>query len=179
MPRSFLTFLLSTLLAIAFWLGTGFPSLAQGLQNPTTLATLPGLAGLFAGDRPTNLGLNHGQLAACPATPNCVASQNVDAEHEIAPLSYDSEPAMAMANLITVINGLPRSAIVEQTDQYLYAEFTSRLMGFVDDVEFYVDPTHKLIQVRSAARLGESDLGVNRKRIETIRSKLQALQETA
>ncbi|MCG8368523.1 MAG: DUF1499 domain-containing protein [Pseudanabaenales cyanobacterium] len=178
MPSSFLSLLLSTLLATSFWLGTGFPSLAQGFQNPA-IATLPGLAGLFAGERPTNLGVKQGQLAPCPTTPNCVASQETDAEHAIAPLNYDSEPAIAMSNLVAVIKGMPRSVIIEQTDDYLYAEFTSRLMGFVDDVEFYIDPTNRVIQVRSSARLGESDLGVNRKRIESIRSGLQTLAETA
>ena len=165
---------MSTLVAISFWLGTSFPSLAHGLQNPT-LATLPGLAGLFAGERPTNLGVKQGRLTPCPKTPNCVVSQQADEEHAIAPLSYDSEPKMTMADLIAVIEAMPRSAVIEQTDRYLYAEFTSRLMGFVDDVEFYFDPTDQVIQVRSAARLGESDLGVNRKRIEAIRSKLQTL----
>ncbi|MBD0265996.1 MAG: DUF1499 domain-containing protein, partial [Tolypothrix sp. Co-bin9] len=59
-----------------------------------------------------------------------------------------------------------------ESNDYLYAEFKSALMGFVDDVEFYLDPKAKVIQVRSASRLGQSDLGVNRKRIETIRAKL-------
>ena len=172
MPRSFLSLLLTTLLALTFWLGTGFSSLAQGLTNPTP-AVLPGLNGLFTGSRPTNLGVKQGQLAPCPATPNCVSSQETDAEHGIAPLNYQSEPAIAMSNLITAIEEMPNSAIIEQTDLYLYAEFTSRLMGFVDDVEFSIDPANQVIQVRSAARLGESDLGVNRKRIEAIRLRLQ------
>lgn len=178
MPIPFLSLLLSTFLAIALGLGTGLPSSADSLQNPA-LAALPGLAGLFAGERPANLGVKDGRLATCPATPNCVASQGADPDHEIAPLSYDSDTAIAMTNLITAIEGMPRSAIIEQTDQYLYAEFTSRLMGFVDDVEFYFEPAEKTIQVRSAARLGESDLGVNRKRIEAIRSELQMFEENA
>ncbi len=168
----------SMLLATSIWIGTGLPGLAQGLPNPS-LGVLPGLNGVFSGTRPTNLGVKQGQLAPCPQTPNCVASQATDTEHGIAPLNYVSEPAIAMNHLIAVIEEMPNSTIVEQSDSYLYAEFTSRLMGFVDDVEFSIDPKNQLIQVRSAARLGESDLGVNRKRIEAIRLQLQSLESVA
>ena len=128
---------------------------------------------IFAGSRPDNLGVREGHLAPCPSSPNCVSSYSQDAEHGIAPLTYNSSPEEAMANLTNVINSLERTNIVEETDNYLYAEFTSKLMGFVDDVEFYLDPEANVIQVRSASRLGESDLGVNRQRIETIRAKFQ------
>ena len=80
-----------------------------------------------------------------------------------------------MADLKLVIRSIPRSIIIKETNNYLYAEFTSKLMGFVDDVEFYFDDDGKFIQVRSASRLGESDLGVNRQRIEEIRAKLTSL----
>lgn len=127
----------------------------------------------FSGKRPTNLGIKDGKLAACPGTPNCVNSQapDSDAEHKIAPLSYSSPPAEAMAKLKSVIQSMERTEIISEEENYLYAEFTSALMGYVDDVEFFVDPTANVIQVRSASRLGQSDLGVNRKRIEEIRAK--------
>ena len=80
-----------------------------------------------------------------------------------------------MADLKLVIKSIPRSIIIKETNNYLYVEFTSKLMGFVDDVEFYFDRDGKSIQVRSASRLGESDLGVNRQRIEEIRSLLAGL----
>jgi uncharacterized protein (DUF1499 family) len=67
---------------------------------------------------------------------------------------------------------MPRTTIIESTDSYLYAEFASQLLGFVDDVEFYLDPAESVIQVRSASRLGQSDLGVNRQRVEAIRQEL-------
>ena len=70
------------------------------------------------------------------------------------------------------MRSLPRTQIITETDSYLYAEFTSKLMGFVDDVEFSLDPAAKVIQVRSASRLGESDLGVNRDRVQAIRAAL-------
>lgn len=129
---------------------------------------------MFAGKRPTNIGILSGKLAACPGTPNCVNSQSQDAQSKIAPLAYNSTPNEAMAKLKTVIGDMERTKIITETDNYLYAEFTSKLMGFVDDVEFLVDDQAKVIQVRSASRLGESDLGVNRQRIETIRAKFNA-----
>ncbi|MEO1134470.1 MAG: DUF1499 domain-containing protein, partial [Cyanobacteria bacterium J06639_1] len=69
-----------------------------------------------------------------------------------------------------VVEGMEQTKVVERGDRYLYAEFTSKLMGFVDDVEFYADEAASVIHVRSASRLGKSDLGVNRKRIEAIRA---------
>jgi uncharacterized protein (DUF1499 family) len=127
---------------------------------------------IFAGNRPNNLGVNNGKLAPCPNSPNCVSSQSSDVGHSIAPLTYNSTPEEAIANLKSVIQSLPRTKIITESNDYLYAEFKSALMGFVDDVEFYLDRKANVIQVRSASRLGQSDLGVNRKRIETIRAKL-------
>jgi len=131
---------------------------------------------MFAGKRPTNIGVQAGQLVPCPSTPNCVNSQSKDAEHSIKPLTYNSMPTQAMADLKGVIQNLERTKIITETENYLYAEFTSALMGFVDDVEFLLDDSANVIHVRSASRLGKSDLGVNRKRIETIRAKLNELK---
>jgi uncharacterized protein (DUF1499 family) len=124
----------------------------------------------FSGDRPTNLGVNAGKFAPCPATPNCVSSQATDAAHKIAPLAYTGDSAAALAKVKAAIAALPGSKIITESDSYIYAEFTSGLMGFVDDVEFASQDG--VIQVRSASRLGESDLGVNAKRVETVRSAL-------
>ncbi|MGB5961140.1 MAG: DUF1499 domain-containing protein [Coleofasciculaceae cyanobacterium] len=131
---------------------------------------------MFAGTRPTNIGIQSEKLAACPGTPNCVNSQSLDAQSKIAPIAYNSTPTEAMTKLKTVIGDMERTKIITETNNYLYAEFTSKLMGFVDDVEFLLDDNAKVIQVRSASRLGQSDLGVNRKRIEEIRTKLNELQ---
>ncbi len=129
---------------------------------------------IFAGNRPTNIGVHDGKLATCPSTPNCVNSQTSigDPEHAIAPLQFTGDNATVMANLKQLIQTMPRTNIVAETNNYLYVEFTSKLMGFVDDVEFFIDDNSKNIQARSASRLGESDLGVNRQRIEEIRSAL-------
>ena len=130
---------------------------------------------MFTGKRPSNLGVRDGKLAPCPSTPNCVCSQSEDAGHKIEPLTYKSTPEVAFTQLKQAIASQPRTKIITESPNYLYAEFTSAIMKFVDDVEFYLDEDAKVIHVRSASRLGQSDLGVNRKRIETIRAKLQEL----
>jgi uncharacterized protein (DUF1499 family) len=132
---------------------------------------------IFAGTPPTNIGVNNGKLAACPATPNCVSSQATanDLEHAIAPLQLTGDSSTWMANLKQAIQGMSGTNIIKETNDYLYVEFKSKLMGFVDDVEFHLDNNPKTIQIRSASRLGESDLGVNRQRIEQIRSSLTQL----
>ena len=132
---------------------------------------------IFAGNPPTNSGINNGLFTACPATPNCVNSQAAvgDAEHFIKPIEIGGDTSQRMTDLKLAIKSMPRSTIIKETNNYLDVEFTSQLMGFVDDVEFYFDSNGKSIQVRSASRLGESDLGVNRQRIEEIRSKVSSL----
>lgn len=131
---------------------------------------------MFAGKRPTNIGVQSGQLAPCPTTPNCVNSQSQDPQHRIEPLTYNSTPTQAMTELKTVIQNLERAKITTETENYFDVEFTTKLMGFVDDAEFLIDDSAKAIHVRSASRLGHSDLGVNRKRIEAIRAKLNELK---
>ena len=132
---------------------------------------------ILAGIPPLNIGINNGQLTACPFTPNCVNSQTAvtDAEHSIKPIEIGGDTAQRMNDLKLAIGSMPRSTIIKETNNYLYVEFASQLMGFVDDVEFYFDSSGKSIQVRSASRFGESDLGVNRQRVETIRSKVTGL----
>jgi uncharacterized protein (DUF1499 family) len=80
----------------------------------------------------------------------------------------------SLAQVRTAVTAMQGAQIISEQDQYLYAEFTSKLMGFVDDVEFLADPAAGLVHVRSASRLGHSDMGVNRDRIETLRSALSA-----
>lgn len=142
---------------------------------PIEVVAMSGGLFSFSGSRPTNLGVTDGKLAACPSSSNCVSSQSQDAEHQIEPLRYQGTPTEAIAKLKTTIESLPRTKIIQTTDNYFYAEFTSALMGFVDDVEFYVNPAQPVIEVRSASRLGESDLGVNRKRVEAVRSAIAGL----
>ncbi|NCJ06980.1 DUF1499 domain-containing protein [Synechococcales cyanobacterium C] len=148
---------------------------AFALVTPMSPAAIPGLQGVFAGTRPDTLGVSAGQLAPCPDTPNCVASQAADPAHAITPLAYGTSRDQARDTLTALIQNQPRTQIIEQTEDYLYAECRSRLLGFVDDVEFYLPPQTPVIEMRSASRLGQSDLGVNRRRLEQIRLAMQEL----
>jgi uncharacterized protein (DUF1499 family) len=127
---------------------------------------------LFAlsGSTPTNLGIKDGKFAPCLVTPNCVSSQATDPQHYIAPITYKSSSTEAYTQIKKLLENQKHTQIISETDNYIYAQATSRLMGFVDDVEFYFNPETKLIEVRSASRIGESDLGINRQRIEKLRS---------
>lgn len=180
--KMLLKFLL--LLTLSLGLSVSFQSRAAWAAdfNPTSASAL-GVAGTsafhFEGDRPLNLGFQDGRLLACPETPNCVSSEASDNEHQIAPIRYDVPTRKAMQALKQVIDDSARAEVLKADDGYIYAEFTSRLLGFVDDVEFAFDPQQQEIHVRSASRLGQSDLGVNRQRIETIRTELAALLESA
>jgi uncharacterized protein (DUF1499 family) len=127
--------------------------------------------GLFSGKRPAGLGVKNGNLKAPPSSPNAVSSQATDG-HQIAPLAYQGAQEQAMKALKAIVESTPNTRIVETRPDYLYAEYASALIGFVDDVEFYFPPSGKIIHERSASRLGYSDLGVNRKRIEAIRARL-------
>ena len=156
------------------------PAISKQISSFAVIAVVLALAfslwsnNIFAGTPPTNIGVTNGKLAVCAATPNCVNSQAPasDSQHAIVPLTMSGELATTITNLKQVIQAMPDTNIIKETNNYLYVEFTSKLMKFVDDVEFYFDNDSKIIQVRSASRLGESDLGVNRQRIEAIRSKL-------
>jgi uncharacterized protein (DUF1499 family) len=122
-----------------------------------------------SGKRPSNLGAPDGKLNPCPASPNCVSSQAVDKEHHIDALKYTGTRAEAKDRMEKVISSMKRAKIITAKDDYLHAEFTSALFRFVDDVELYFDDAEKLIEVRSASRVGYGDMGVNRKRVERIR----------
>jgi uncharacterized protein (DUF1499 family) len=129
---------------------------------------------LFSGKRPNDLGVTNGRLKPAPNSPNAVSSQAQDPGHAIAPLLYNRTRDQAMQALVKIIESTPRTRIVTRTQDYVYAEYTSAVMGFVDDVEFYFEPGSQTIQVRSASRLGYRDFGVNRARIEDIRRWLAA-----
>jgi uncharacterized protein (DUF1499 family) len=119
--------------------------------------------------KPPILGTAAGRLLPCPDSPNCVGSQDPEADHQIAPLAFTGPGPAALARLKSVVLAQPRTRITEEQAGYMRAEFTSRIFRFVDDVEFLLDEPAKVIHVRSASRVGKSDLGVNRKRVEHLR----------
>lgn len=168
-----MTAVLSILLALALWI-LPVESAAIAASSSVSLGTLPGLEGVFAGDTP-ELGVKDGTLSPCPSTPNCVVSQGADDDHAIEPIEYTGDRDDVRELLVKVIGAVPRSEIVSQSDSYIRIRSTSRLMGFVDDTEFYLPEDESVIHLRAAARLGESDLGVNRRRLEQIRLALKDL----
>ena len=134
------------------------------------LIPVAGLATLsLLSRRPENLGVADGRLGDCPASPNCISSRAPDLEHAIAPIKYEGLPQAALMRLQEAIKKIPRARIVRQDGSYLHVEARSRIFRFVDDLEFLMDPGLGIIHLRSAARAGYSDFGVNRKRMEAIR----------
>ena len=148
------------------------PALAA---SSPTMAALPIVKNIFAGSPPDNLGIHDGHLTNCPTSPNCVVSQGGDETHAIAPIPYHVDLEQDRETLLKVLTVVPRTTIVEQTDNYIRVESESRIMGFIDDAEFYFPADRQVIEIRSASRLGESDLGVNRRRLEQIRFALADL----
>ena len=130
---------------------------------------------LFPGKRPANLGAKDRQLAPPPRTPNGVSSQAdpaTDATHYIAPFPCNGDTKRTWARLVELVRGLPGAEIETRTSTYLHAECSSKVLGFVDDLECLLDRKRDLIHVRSAARLGRRDFGVNSARVERLRAQL-------
>jgi len=130
---------------------------------------------MFAGQRPNYLGVKDGRLPRPRSTPNCVSSQAdpADKMHYIEPIRFKGTAQAAIAAARKAVEGLPRTTVIRDEGNYLYAEFKSRLMGFVDDVEFTYDEKAGVLHVRSASRLGRRDYGVNRARVEQLRSRIE------
>ncbi len=120
------------------------------------------------------LGIKAGRLLPCPTSPNCVSSQAnpKDKVHYLPPVEFPGDPDQAKKTLLAIVHTLPGSTVVTDDMNYLRIEFRSQIFGFTDDVEFLIDPKTRLIHFRSASRVGHSDLGVNRKRMEFLRSAL-------
>jgi uncharacterized protein (DUF1499 family) len=141
-------------------------------QSLVAVILLPLLITACSGSPPPNLGVRDGQLSPCPSKPNCVSSQSADADHFVAPLSFPVRAEVAQRALLEVLPQMEGARVVTNEAFYTRAEFTSKTMKYVDDVEFVVDPLSNIIHMRSASRLGYSDMGVNRRRVEEIRARL-------
>ena len=149
------------------------------------LLILAGQFGLLRGKVPNALGVTEGKLKPPSRTENSVSSQTslypdhpMRAYADIAPLTYTGEATMAWAKLEQAVRSQPRTTFVTNspstTGSYLYAQSTTFLLRFTDDVEFWQDDANKVIHVRSSSRIGRKDFGVNRKRIEAIRAAFSA-----
>lgn len=137
-----------------------------------------GQAGLFAGKTPTDLGVVNGRLKPPSRTENSVSSQAglypdhpMKAYAEIAPITFTGEGRAAIDRIRGIVESTPGARVIRAEPTYLYAQFQTRWLNFVDDAEFFADEGAKVVHVRSASRIGRGDLGVNRARIEAIRKR--------
>ena len=140
------------------------------------VVVIAGQLGLLHGKRPTDLGLHDGMLKPpVKKSWNVVSSyahlQPHTDYHVIAPVKYNGDGKAAFSKLAGIVSSMPGATVVTTEPTYLYAEFQTSLLKFVDDVEFVLDEPAGVIQVRSASRLGRKDFDANRNRIEAIRSR--------
>lgn len=119
---------------------------------------------------PTTFDREANRFAPCPDSPNCVSTQEERASHRLRPIFYAEPLDEARQIMRRVIDGMARAEIIEESGDYLHVTFQSRVLRAIDDVEFFFDDANKLIHFRSAARQGYADFGVNRRRMERIRS---------
>lgn len=136
-----------------------------------------GQMGALRGQRPADLGVAQGRLKPPSATANSVSSQAglypdhpMHREALIAPFPLHGDGQASMRALAQLLASQPGAALVVQRGDYLHAEFSTPVLHFVDDVEFWADPAADVVQVRSASRIGRKDFGVNRARIESLRA---------
>ena len=145
------------------------------------VALAAGQLGFLQGTPPADLGVRDGKLKPPSMTENSVTSQAaLYPDHpqrkyaDIAPLALKGDGPATLAKIKAIVDGMEGAQVVKSEPGYLYAQFTTKLMKYVDDVEFWFDPAANVIQVRSASRVGRGDLGVNRRRIEAVRAALEA-----
>lgn len=110
------------------------------------------------------------KVPPCPDSPNCVSSLSTDTAHFIEPFHYAGSLADARHKLINILRNAKRVRLTEIKMDYIHAEFRSLVFQFVDDVEFYFPPEKSIIHVKSASRSGYYDFGVNRRRVERLRT---------
>lgn len=145
-----------------------------------------GQMGFLAGTPRSTPGVVDGRLAPPSQTPNSVSSQARlypgHPQHDyatIAPLAFHGDGAAAMQQLTGLLEHTPRTIVVTRRSDYLYAQSSTALLGFTDDLEFWLDRPNQVIQVRSASRLGGKDFGVNRARVEALRARFEQVNASA
>lgn len=121
---------------------------------------------------PKNLGIRDGRLSSCPDSPNCVSTTATDEEHAIEPIIYSGTIEEAREKILEVVKQMERTTVITAEESYIHVEYRTKIMRYVDDVEFLIDDGTegtKTIHFRSASRVGYSDMGVNRARMEEFR----------
>ena len=142
--------------------------LVAGITLVPLLALALGVGAARMSHRPVEVGLVDGRLRPCPPSPNCVCSEPANAA-SIPALTFAGDPVLAFRSLVDFLGAEPNAKTLDVGDGYLHVVYYTPFLKFADDVEFRLDPQAKAIHVRSASRIGRSDLGTNRARIERIR----------
>lgn len=159
------------------WPTTAGPQLlaeVRGIDDDAVLASLALNSKLAAADKSSLQAIVHAnqampnKLKPCPQSPNCVSTQTDQEAKKREPIAYTGDLADAKIRLMTAIDGMKRTRLESETDNYLHYTFKTWPIPFTDDVEFLFDDEAKLIHYRSASRVGHSDLGVNSKRMAKV-----------
>lgn len=117
-------------------------------------------------------GLVDGRLAPCPDKPNCVCSDTAGPSATVSPWHPTTPPREALKAIRAWLDRAPGFRIESASETYLHAVATTRILRFRDDLELAVDESAGVVHVRSASRVGYSDLGTNRRRVESLRARL-------
>lgn len=140
---------------------------------------IAGQMGMLTGKVPNGLGVTEGRLKGLSKTPNCVSSQAMlYADHpqreyaSVAPFKFTGDGEQAMEKLAAALSKTERTVVVKREPGYIYAQSTTALLKFTDDLELWLDKPNGVIQMRSSSRLGQKDFGVNRARVEALRAQL-------
>lgn len=140
----------------------------------TFLLILMSLVSGCSGNPPSERGVEGGVLSPCPPRPNCVSTMSLEERHTVSPLRYNVSHDRVAGRIEDILKQMDGVFIKEVRSTYIWAECSSKMFGFVDDLELYFPKEEPVIHVRSAARTGYYDMGVNRKRVEKLRELLAA-----
>lgn len=156
---------------IVLWIGI----VIVGLAVIGTGVVVIGMARLSANQPSTEemaLGLNGGEFTPCPDSPNCVSTQASPSDdvHYVPPIPYEGSRSEVKSTIVSWIEEREDAEIVTERDEYVHAVFSSQVFGFNDDLELYFPPSGNVVQLRSASRVGQGDMGVNRARYQAVRS---------
>jgi uncharacterized protein (DUF1499 family) len=129
-----------------------------------------------SGKRPDAIGIGPSGLSGCPKSPNCVSSEAKDERHAIASFRLKGDSNASWPLIQNQVDSMPGWTVVTKTDNYIHVECKSRIFRFIDDLELYFNLSNGIISIRSASRIGYSDFGANRRRVELLRSELRTKQ---
>ena len=148
----------------------------RSIQPCLKLALILFMVGGCSGKRPDEIGIDPSGLRGCPKSPNCVSSEAKDKQHAIESFCLKGDPNVSWPLIQDEIVSMSRWVIVTATHNYIHVECKSRIFRFIDDLELYFNSSNGIISIRSASRVGYSDFGANRRRVEFLRSELRTKQ---